>query len=51
VVQTSELPSLDTTSQIKEWFKRLYDGIVGVRPFTGWSPIMRAAMTGGFTAR
>jgi two-component system sensor histidine kinase ChvG len=34
VVQTGELPSLDMASRIKEWFKRLYEGIIGVRPFT-----------------
>ena len=38
VVQTGELPSLDTTSQIKEWFGRLYDGLIGVRPFTRLDP-------------
>jgi two-component system, OmpR family, sensor histidine kinase ChvG len=38
IVQTGELPSLDTTSQIKDWFKRLYDGIVGVRPFAKLDP-------------
>jgi two-component system sensor histidine kinase ChvG len=38
VVQTGELPSLDTTSQIKEWAQRLYDGIIGVRPFTRLDP-------------
>ena len=25
------LPSLDTVSQVKEWFARLYDGLMGVR--------------------
>src|SRR5665213_2118151 len=33
VVQVGELPALDTASQIHTWFKRLYDGIMGVRPF------------------
>src|SRR5258706_5029174 len=38
VVQTGELPSLNVTSQVKDWFKRLYDGIVGVRPFAKLEP-------------
>jgi two-component system sensor histidine kinase ChvG len=38
VVQTGELPSLDTVSQVKEWAQRLYDGIIGVRPFTRLDP-------------
>jgi two-component system sensor histidine kinase ChvG len=38
VVQTGELPALDTTSQVKTWFKRLYDGIMGVRPFAQLQP-------------
>ena len=33
VVTRGELPGLDTASQVKEWFRRLYDGIMGVRPF------------------
>ena len=46
VVQTSELPSLDTESQIREWFKRLYDGIVGVRPFTRLEPYYEGGSDG-----
>ena len=38
VVQTGELPALDTASQVKAWFKRLYDGIMGVRPFARLQP-------------
>jgi two-component system sensor histidine kinase ChvG len=38
VVQMGELPALDTGTQIKEWLKRLYDGIMGVRPFAHLSP-------------
>ena len=33
VVQMQELPSLDPQARVREWFKRLYDGIMGVRPF------------------
>ena len=32
-VQTADLPSLDRVSQAKEWLRRLYDGMMGVRPF------------------
>jgi two-component system, OmpR family, sensor histidine kinase ChvG len=38
VVQTAELPALDTASQLESWFKRLYDGIMGVRPFAQLEP-------------
>ena len=34
VVQITPLPPLDRWSQIKEWGKRIYDGVMGVRPFT-----------------
>jgi two-component system sensor histidine kinase ChvG len=33
VVVTAPLPALDRVSQTKEWFHRLYDGVMGVRPF------------------
>ena len=33
VVQIQELPALDRGTQVKEWLKRLYDGVMGVRPF------------------
>lgn len=33
VVQVGELPSLDPMSRVKEWLKRVYDGMLGVRPF------------------
>ena len=38
VVDIGELPSLDTTSQLKEWFRRVYDGVMGVRPFAHLEP-------------
>ncbi len=38
IVQTSKLPSLDVTSQVREWIRRLYDGLVGVRPFARLQP-------------
>ncbi|HWX88856.1 MAG TPA: stimulus-sensing domain-containing protein, partial [Rhizomicrobium sp.] len=46
VVRVSQLPSLDTASQIKEWFTRLYDGIMGVRPFARLEPYYEAGEDG-----
>jgi two-component system, OmpR family, sensor histidine kinase ChvG len=46
VVQISELPSLDTTSQLKEWFRRVYDGVMGVRPFAQLEPYYEAGDDG-----
>ncbi len=34
VVQIAELPPLDRWSRITEWANRIYDGVMGVRPFT-----------------
>ncbi|MDP9103237.1 MAG: stimulus-sensing domain-containing protein, partial [Pseudomonadota bacterium] len=38
VVQTAELPALDTSGRVQSWVKRLYDGIMGVRPFANLEP-------------
>ena len=38
VVQITPLPPLDRWSQIKEWGQRIYDGVMGVRPFTRLAP-------------
>jgi two-component system sensor histidine kinase ChvG len=46
VVQTGELPALDTTSQIKEWLRRVYDGMMGVRPFASLEPYYEAGDDG-----
>jgi two-component system, OmpR family, sensor histidine kinase ChvG len=46
VVQIGELPSLDTTSQLKEWFRRVYDGVMGVRPFAQLEPYYEAGDDG-----
>jgi two-component system sensor histidine kinase ChvG len=46
VVQTSELPPLDTTSQVKEWLRRVYDGMMGVRPFAQLEPYYEAGDDG-----
>ncbi len=32
-VKSAPLPALDRWSQIKEWGRRIYDGLMGVRPF------------------
>ena len=46
VVQMGQLPSLDTTSQVKEWLKRVYDGVMGVRPFAQLEPYYEAGDDG-----
>ncbi|HEY2008760.1 MAG TPA: stimulus-sensing domain-containing protein [Rhizomicrobium sp.] len=46
VVQTNELPPLDTTSQVKEWLRRVYDGVMGVRPFAQLEPYYEAGDDG-----
>jgi two-component system sensor histidine kinase ChvG len=46
VVTVSQLPGLDTASQAKEWFKRLYDTIMGVRPFAQLEPYYEASQDG-----
>ncbi len=46
VVQMQELPSLDSKSRVQEWFKRLYDGIMGVRPFARLQPYYEAGEDG-----
>jgi two-component system sensor histidine kinase ChvG len=46
VVRESQLPGLDTASQIREWFNRLYDGIMGVRPFARLEPYYEAGEDG-----
>jgi two-component system sensor histidine kinase ChvG len=38
VVQITPLPPLDRWSQVKEWGQRIYDGVMGVRPFTRLAP-------------
>lgn len=34
VVQSEDLPPLDTVSKVQAWLQRVYDGLMGVRPFT-----------------
>ena len=38
MVETAQLPPLDTLSQAREWLHRIYDGIMGVRPFQQLEP-------------
>ncbi len=38
IVRREELPPLDTASQIKTWLRRIYDGVMGVRPFAQLAP-------------
>ena len=37
-MRSEELPALDSTSQIKTWVRRIYDGAMGVRPFAQLAP-------------
>jgi two-component system sensor histidine kinase ChvG len=46
VVQTEYLPALDRATQMQEWFKRLYDGVMGVRPFSRLQPYYEAGDDG-----
>ncbi|MGH6876130.1 MAG: stimulus-sensing domain-containing protein [Rhizomicrobium sp.] len=46
VVETSELPPLDFVNQFKAWLLRLYDGIMGVRPFSSMEPYVEAGGNG-----
>jgi two-component system sensor histidine kinase ChvG len=46
VVQTAELPPIDTWSQTREFFERIYDNVMGVRPFTKLDPYFEAGNNG-----
>ncbi len=46
IVQTSELPPIDTWSQTKDLFRRFYDNVMGVRPFTKLDPYFEAGNDG-----
>ncbi|HWA68678.1 MAG TPA: stimulus-sensing domain-containing protein [Rhizomicrobium sp.] len=46
VVQTQDLPPLDPVTRTREWFKRLYDGIMGVRPFARLQPYYEGGQDG-----
>ena len=36
--RSTELPPLDRWSRVKEWCERIYDGVMGVRPFARLAP-------------
>ena len=46
VVQVQELPPIDTWSRFKESVVRVYDGVMGVRPFTHLEPYFEAGNNG-----
>jgi two-component system sensor histidine kinase ChvG len=46
VVQVTELPALDFWSRLRGWWDRLYDGVMGVRPFARLAPYFEAGNDG-----
>lgn len=46
VVQVQELPPIDSWDRFKESIARLYDGMMGVRPFTHLEPYLEAGDNG-----
>ncbi len=46
VVETAELPPLDFWSRMGQTWRRLYDGVMGVRPFTHLAPYFEAGNDG-----
>ncbi|MCP5410684.1 MAG: stimulus-sensing domain-containing protein [Alphaproteobacteria bacterium] len=46
IVQTQELPPLDRWSQFTQWVHRLYEGLMGVRPFAQLPPYYEAGEDG-----
>jgi len=46
VVQVQDLPALDRSTQVSDWFKRVYDGLMGVRPFAQLQPYYEAGEDG-----
>jgi two-component system sensor histidine kinase ChvG len=46
IVETRELPPLDTWSQIIGWWTRIFDGVMGVRPFAKLAPYFEAGIDG-----
>src|ERR1700733_7066515 len=46
VVETRELPPLDAWSRFKGWVARIYDGVMGVRPFSRLAPYFEAGSDG-----
>ena len=46
VVQTVELPPIDTWSRTKDFLNRVYDGVMGIRPFAKLDPYFEAGNDG-----
>jgi two-component system sensor histidine kinase ChvG len=46
VVKTTELPPLDPWSRFKGWISRMYDGVMGVRPFNKLAPYFEGGDNG-----
>jgi two-component system sensor histidine kinase ChvG len=46
IVETRQLPPLDTWSQIEGWWTRIFDGVMGVRPFAKLAPYFEAGIDG-----
>jgi two-component system sensor histidine kinase ChvG len=46
VVQTGELPSIDTWSQVRAFWDRIYDGVMGIRPMTRLDPYFEGGNNG-----
>jgi len=46
LVQTEDLPAIDTWSQVKGFFRGLYDSVTGVRPFTRLEPYFEGGRNG-----
>ena len=46
VVQTDELPALDTMSQARNFWDRIYDGVTGIRPLTKLDPYFEGGSNG-----
>jgi two-component system sensor histidine kinase ChvG len=45
-VQIESLPALDRWSRVKQWWQRIYDGVMGVRPFTRLAPYSESGENG-----
>ncbi len=46
VVETVDLPPLDFRHRVETWFSRLFDAIMGVRPFSAMEPYFEAGGNG-----
>lgn len=46
IVETRELPPLDSWNRLKGWWTRIFDGVMGVRPFARLGPYFEAGIDG-----